>query len=501
MQKFIFYLMLLTFAITSCEQNDMELEQLELSKNNSTLKGEITVIGQNDPLIDPVAVQNAVDNYNIVILTGIFDFGYDPTNGGVDITRPDMILQGPATIANGAKSKFFTGLGTLNYPLSIQSPGVEVRELDITSDNYGIIVHVEQQGKPVIVKNNKIKTSIDAISVSSTSCGIKVLDNDLEGAFGYYGYKTLGNVEIKNNHIMGWDDGIYILDFDHKLDIINNTIDSFVWEAMYIGAWRVTEGSGPDWGDNAPVKIIGNSIEISGIYAGGILVGTSHYGLNNTMVTENIITGEANFGGLVKEPYGHNNSFINNDLTGLNTNYYPQIWTMGGHHNQYINNKLGTVIGDAGTAIWTVNWHYQDDWLFTPDPVNYANHYSQNDYSQTGLPGWSEDPETMGAVLLSDVLKRFTVDWVETEEPYTMKNYINEKKFPDGTDLCTQILDLSNLEGDDRVMGTNQIAGWNTCEVQAAKATYKKASKRYENFGQALKERNMKRKSMRKLIK
>jgi len=503
MKKFVYFFLLLPIIFISCDDKGIG-EDLELinSEKSSNLKATITVVGQDDPLKDPFAVQDAVDNYDHIILSGVFDFGVDETNGGVEITRSNVILQGPAIINNGAKLVNTSEFGLQNCPLSIRAPGVEVRELDISCNNTGIIVDVLEDGKPVVIDGNSIEASLATILVSSTSCGINVINNDLEAYYGYYGYNTIGYTEIANNNMAAGGDGILILKFDHKLDIMNNSISmgSFAYEAMFIGAWQVTEETGPDWGDNAPVKIIGNSIDLNG-WAAGIIVGASNYGINNVMVKENILTGEAGFGGLVKEPYGHNNSFINNDLSGLTSYDFPALWTHGGHHNQYKNNRLGTVIGNPGTGIMTVNWHHQDGWANTPDPVNYANHYSQNDYTQTGLPGWSEDPEANGAVLLSDVLLRFTVDWEASEEPFAMENYVNEKKFPDGTDLCTQILDLSNLVGDDRVMGTNQIAGWNTCEVQAAKATYKLASKRYKNFGQALKERNMKRKNMRKLIK
>ncbi|MCD6544160.1 MAG: hypothetical protein J7K34_06595 [Flavobacteriaceae bacterium] len=502
MKKFIYFLILLTF--TSCEKYDLEEEHLELSKaeKKSTLKGAITVTGQNNPLIDPAAVQHAVDNYDNIILSGVFDFGFNETNGGVDITRSGVILQGPATINNGAKLINITEFDdSFNYPLSIQASGVEVRELDISNDNNGIIVYVQENGKPVIIEDNSIETFWGAIVASSTSCGIKVINNDLEALFGYLGDKTLGNTEITNNNITAWVDGVNLFNFDHKLDIINNTMGSIGWDGIFIGAWQVTEETGPEWGDNAPVKIIGNSIDlVDDMYAGGILVGGSNYGINNVMVKENTITGVAGFPGLLKEPYGHNNSFINNDLTGLTTYYYPQIWTFGGHHNQYKNNRLGTVIGETGTLVWTANWHYQDNRLNTPDPVNYANHYSQNDYSQTGLPGWSDDTESIGAVLLSDILIRFSVNWEQTEEPFAMENYLNERKFPEGTDLCTQILDLSNIEGDDLVMGTNQIAGWISCEANADKSTYKKVNNRNKKFGKSLKDRYMKRRNAREKI-
>jgi len=511
MKKFVYLLFLLPFAFISCDDKGIG-EDLELSiaEKASNMKGAITVVGQNNPLIDPAAVQEAVDNYDKVILSGVFDFGFDETEGGVDITRPDVNLQGPATILNGAKLKFFTGLGTLNYPLSIQAPGVQVRELKITSVNNGIIVHVEQNGKPVVVESNNIKANGDAISISSTSCGISVLDNNLEAMFGYYGYKTLGKANINDNFISGYIDGIRIFDFDHMVNIINNSFTASTWDAIWLGAWTVTEESGPEWGDNGPVKIIGNSIDLNDSFAAGIMIGASNRGINNVLVKNNTLTGMAGYGGLMKQPYGHNNSFINNDLTGLTT-YSPQIWVTGGHDNHYNNNKLGPVepfwasdwgsaIRDAATLISTINWHYKDNWANTPDPVNYANHFSQNDYSQTGVPGWSDDPESVGAVLLIDFLQRYDANFEPSDVPYDMENFVNEKIFPVGTDLCTQVLDLSNLEGDDLVKGTNQIAGWMTCEVQASKTTYKMVGKRYEHFGMSLKDKHMKRMEKRRVI-
>ena len=244
MKNFIYLLILLAFAFTSCEKYDIEEEHLELSNadKSSTLKGAMTVDGQNDPLVDPAAVQNAVDSYDNIILSGVFDFG----NGGVDITRSDVTLQGPATINNGAKLINITEIGSLKSPLSIRAPGVEVRELDISNDNNGIIVYVQENGKPVVIEGNSIETDLGAIIVSSTSCGIKVINNDLEAEFGYYGNKTLGNTEIANNNITAWTDGVNLFNFEHPVDIINNTMKSIGWDGIFIGAWQVTEETGPE---------------------------------------------------------------------------------------------------------------------------------------------------------------------------------------------------------------------------------------------------------------
>ena len=501
-------LIFLAFAFASCERNDMEEEQLDLFNKKSSMKEAITVVGQNDPLLDPMAVQNAVDTHDKVILSGIFDFGTDELVGGVDINRSNVVLQGPATINNGAKFNNFENLGGVNYPLSIQAPGVEIRNLDISNGTNGIIVHVEDPGKPVIIEDNNIETYEGAVAVSSTSCGIKVINNDLKAYYGYFGHWTSGSTEIVKNNISGGGECVWIWNFDHRLDIVNNTMNDSYWEAIWIAAWQVTEETGPEWGDNSPVNIIGNTINIDSYDAAGIMIGSSAHGINNVLVKQNTLVGVAGYGGLMKQPYGHNNKFIDNDLTGLTT-YSPQIWTCGGHSNHYKNNKLGkvesfTVAGwgsalrDAATLITTVNWHYKDNWANTPDPVNYGNHYIQNDYVETEVPGWSDDPESVGAVVLIDFLQRFSVNFETSEVPFFMENFVNEKKFPANTDLCTQILDLSNLEGNDLVKGSNQIAGWMSCEAQAKKSTYQMMRNRYEKLGHFVGKKQMKRMNEKK---
>lgn len=517
MKNLIFLLIAGMFAMISCERNDIELEQHDLNAvAKKPSKIQATVVGTNDPLIDPVAVQEAVDNYDVVNLSGVFNFGFNETTGGVDITRPNIILKGPATIRNGGKPYFIPGIGTPPYPLSIRASGVEVHDLTFIDNVVGIVVDVEDDGKSIIVTQNTIESVVINVAVLDTECGIKVLDNDMQALFGYYGRETMGYTAIFDNNITAYLDGVNLINFDHRVDILNNTMNSIGYTGVWIGAWLVTKETGPDWGDNPPVRIIGNSIDAFGQFAAGIGIGTSAHGINNVMVKDNTITGELGFSGLLKEPFGRNNTFMKNDLSGLTTDS-PQIWVMGGHHNHYKNNKLGAVkpflndensIGyvmkNAATLVCTVNWHDEDVWLNldTPDPLNYANHFSNNDYRQTGVLGWTDDPESFGAILLLDFLQRSDGDYpgnFETE-PFVMENYVAEHKFPAGTDVCTQVLDLSNLHGDDMISGNNHIAGWMACETQVSKSISKSMSKRYEKLGQAMSNRYLQRMKARENI-
>ncbi|NNL33253.1 MAG: hypothetical protein HKO80_08620, partial [Flavobacteriaceae bacterium] len=133
-----------------------------------------------------------------------------------------------------------------------------------------------------------------------------------------------------------------------------------------------------------------------------------------------------------------------------------------------------------------INWH-RNDFYNTPDPVNFDNHFNGNDYSLTGVHGWTDNQEgSFGSVLLFDFIQQFS-NTGSYEEPFVMENFVAEELFPAGTDLCTQVLDLSNLQGDDLVQGNNHIAGWTACEANVNKQTYEIVRNRYKNLGQYLK--------------
>jgi len=502
MKKFIYFLIVILLAFTSCEKQDEEpLSSVDLAAS----KQFFTVIGQSNPAVDIPAVQNAVDNHDRITLSGEFDFGSDETTGGVDITREGVILQGPATILNGAKTQNIPELGTIKYPISIGAPGVELRELEINSNYDGILVYVQEDGKPVVIYGNTVGVGEfgAGVAAAATPGGIRVFNNSMEALFSYFAIETTGTTEIAHNEMVGGLDCVFMFGFDHKVDIMNNSMSTTGFEGIFIGSWPVTTETGPDWGDNPPVRIIGNTIDIEGMDAAGIVVGTSAHGINNTLVKGNTITGNGGFSGLLKEPYGRNNRIINNDLTGLTT-YGPQIWVMGGTDNHYQNNKLGSVVPipgggfvpafkDAATLVSTINWHEFEDFN-TPDPLNQGNHFSNNDYSNTGVLGWTDDPDSYGAVLLLDFILKFDETGNLVLDPFIMENFVNEKRFPTGTDVCNQVLDLNP--------GTNHIVGSQACESSAKKATYKLVSNEYKNFGQFVKERHLKRtKALEKMRK
>ena len=500
MKKFIYFLIVVLFAFVSCEKENLDTEATDPSMELAEVdfhghKKFVTVVGQNNPAEDIGAVQNAVDHHKYVKLSGTFDFGTDELDGGVDINQADVILKGPATIVNGAKTEEIPALGFVKYPISIRKPGVILSDLEISGDHDGILVYAEAQGRPVVIYKNNIVAGTAAIAITATPGGIKVFNNEMEAFLNYYGIETTGDTQIINNDMKSGYDCVFLFGFDHRLDVLHNRMNvNNGYEGMFIGAWQVTSETGPDYGHNPPVRIIGNKIDIGGPDAGGIIVGTSAHGINNTMVRNNTITGNGGFGGLIKEPYGYNNKFINNDLSGLTT-YAPQILLMGSRDNHFINNKLGRVepvpggvfipeFRNSATLVSTINWH-EFDGLDTPDPLNHGNRFIQNDYKQTGVPGWTDDPDSYGAVLLLDFILKFDETGNLVLDPYVMENFVNEKRFPAGTDVCDQVLDLNP--------GSNHIVGSQGCESSAKKASVDQLSKQFRSFSEAVNHRNQRR--------
>ena len=499
MKKFIYFFLALLVAFVSCEKDNLETNSTDATQETDALtdfdlrgsKKFVTIVGQNSPTEDIAAVQEAVDNYDRIKLEGTFDFGSDEFTGGVDINRPNVIIKGPARIVNGAKTEVIPELGPIKYPLSIRMPGVVIRNLEIEGDHDGILIYAQEDGRPVILFGNSIKGSVASVAATATPGGIKIFKNTMESLFNFYGIETTGNTQIINNDMKSGVDCVFLFGFDHRLDVLFNTMSTTGFDGMFIGSWWATSVTGPDSGSNPPVKIIGNRIDVDGPDAAGIVIGTSAHGLNNALVRGNKITGNAGFSGILKEPYGHNNRIINNDLRGL-TSYGPQLWLMGSRDNLFLNNKLGKVepipgggfvaaFQNAATLVSTINWH-EFDGLDTPDPVNYGNRFIHNDYSQTGVAGWSEDPDSYGAVLLLDFLQKFDPAGNPVEEPFVMKNYIAEKKFPAGTDVCDQVLDLNP--------GSNYIAGSEGCEAGDKKSTVALSAEVNKHYSKLLMERH-----------
>ena len=456
---------------------------------NETSATLVTVVGQNDPSVDIAAVQNAVDNYDLVTLSGTFDFGFDETIGGVEITRSGVAIEGPASISGiGQYGEIpeLPGYWFL-YLLSVEAPGVRVHDLELNSYyDTGILVHALGEETPIEIEGNSIYGWWASIFSGATQSELEVTNNYLASAlpFGgcYFATHTEGGTKVSHNR-MECANAVRIYPFNHRLDISHNTAYVNGGDGVWIGSWSVMNETEPEWGDNPPVKIFDNVFHMSSDWSAGVMIGTSAHGVSNAIVEGNTFTGEADYGGLTKQPYGHNNTFLNNDLTALKT-YSPQIWLLGGSNNRFLGNRLGEVdafwagswgpaLADAAALVSTVNWHL-NDWRNTPDPVNHNNHFAVNDYTLTGVPGWTSTSEgAFGAVLLLDFIQKFTEpDLLPYEEPFVMQNRVAELgRFPEGTDVCSQVKDLSNRYPDDLLPGTNSVAGWQPCEVRAGSAS------------------------------
>ncbi|MBT8210212.1 MAG: hypothetical protein KJP14_06760, partial [Eudoraea sp.] len=151
MRNIFYYLIAMLFALVSCDKDMPETQEIdaklageELTKVDlAAKKMKTTVVGTGIAAQDVAAVQSAVDNYNHVTLSGTFDFGSDETTGGVDINRENVIVQGPATILNGAKTVLTPELGSVRYPISIRAPGVEIRKLTLSGEFEAVLIYAQ----------------------------------------------------------------------------------------------------------------------------------------------------------------------------------------------------------------------------------------------------------------------------------------------------------------------------------------------------------------------
>ena len=444
-----------------------------------------TIYGTDSYPNDSEAVQLALDDtgYDTIILNGTFDFG----DGGVRVDRSNVTLEGPATIRGGSTAVEVAGLDTRVKNLTFEAPLFAAIAISVVEQGTG---HVQ-------IRGNSVSDCVMGIAVfpvtgtTGINVSLDIQENTIKDCgFGFYADEyspfTYATTIQKNRIENIAYDGVFVWTVDAPIDIIDNEIANAAFEAIWVGSWDVSGQEDPEYGDNPPVKIIRNTIDINdvpidGVAFGsaGIMVGISSRGINNVLVKNNTLRGVAGYGGLVKQPYGHNNRFIGNDLSGLTT-YGPQIWLMGGRNNLFLHNVLGEtkewaiewltgaiVEESAATLSSTANWHLAD--LNTPDPVNFGNVFIANDYRATGLTGWDK---STGSVLLLDFVQKYTEYWEAYDEPVTTQNFVIELgKFPrtneEKTRVCTQVLDMSNLYPDDGIPGTNYVAGWRRCERMA----------------------------------
>lgn len=431
-----------------------------------------TVVGTNSYPADVRAVQRAVDNYDIVRLSGTFNFGdtgfqFDPYTGevmgtpmgGVLINRENLTLEpdsttGATIIGGGGPAYSAPPYGT--WPvIAINAPGVKVRGLTLEGGVDGIYIMASVwPGKPVTLEGNSINTLAMGIFISGSGTDVLIQNNTLtapwtciQDSWTGYALDRSGTFVQRNS----------------RLDILNNdVISSGGWDPIVIDGWYVEPSILPpnllppganlaDWGDNGPVTIRGNTITISNPYqqegwcTNGIDIGVSSSGLNHSLVADNVLRGEA-CGGIWKYPYGHDNSIIENDLSGLTTLDWQILVTAG--NTTVARNVFGRAQrARAGLMSW--NFHPP----FTPMPLPVQNCiFTDNDYTLAGCPGWSQG---IGCIVLTSVADLVDLDW-GTE---VRNNLINETgKFPAGTggpsnQVYERIVGPNPLVQDNRVVG------------------------------------------------
>ncbi len=446
-------------------------------------KKAITVQGTNTYPEDVNAVQTALDQYDVVTLSGIFNFGQavfgvdwetgeitGTPAGIVYMTRPKVVLKADemtgATIAGGGAP--FSSKRFEVWPvIGITAADVTVRGLVMYgSPDTGIFFLGSPQtalGKQLTIEGNTISADYSAVMTEYTA-GLRVIvnrnqftspDSTVEGArllwFGWTSYTrdtsgqlvpAKGSVEITNNEITMKN---------------QNVVDGIlVW------GWGVGTGWGwglpplppgtnlADWGDNGPITISGNVFTMDCPWCTAIQVGRSDVGANHVQVVNNTFTGTAG-AGIDKWPYGRDNVIARNDLKELTT-LFEQIGVMA-RGTIVDNNVLGPVIYAPGLLIYSVNFHPSPDPLDTPMPlpVEYC-HIFENDYRVTGLPGW---PQGGGAILLASEADAQWYGLPGTEVRY---NFIAEiESFPDGTGPNEQVYQL--IVGDNPLVHDNWILG------------------------------------------
>jgi len=382
---------------------------------------ETTVVGTGDPAIDVPAVQDAVDKFNTVYLQGEFDFG---TNY-VHVSKPDVTLTaqnlGDASITGvlwnqnldgpPGRNNPYEGLITVmpddfTNPTSIPT-GFKMTNLKFYCQNLQrrstaiSLYNIEDPTNLTIIRNNAfLDISNNALGVHPAWVNgeIYIQHNEFSGAGG--GSRSLFTfpmgtgtpdelLEISDNIFggMGW--AITIQVHHMVVDVHHNVVAGHEVLGATIGIlsnnWLVQPQGNPpyprDPDSEPPTTIRNNAISDCLI---PIWLGSSGEASVNHLVTENTISGSCGFG-IALYAYGLNNKIIDNDLS-MGSFAWEQILIEGPGHT-VANNTFGASSGSwPAVAIYATN-----DYHAYPDSVphdTYGVVLMENDYRNTGLPGW-----------------------------------------------------------------------------------------------------------------
>jgi hypothetical protein len=230
----------------------------------------ITIDGTTTYPDDVEAVQTALDDpsFDTVILNGTFDFG----DGGVQITRPNVTLTGPATILGGGKQIEHPWIWWWWYAVEVAAVDTTVENLTFVGCNdTGILVHLagSADGHVDIAGNSFTWCPAPIAALPETTGGevsIGIHDNTISSClFGVIGESNVPltySMDIRNNRFEDiWLDGVQAFSVSAPLEIIDNEFAAGE-AAVFVGSWWVGGEIDPEYGDNPPVNIIGNTIDI-----------------------------------------------------------------------------------------------------------------------------------------------------------------------------------------------------------------------------------------------
>jgi parallel beta-helix repeat protein len=427
---------------------------------------ETTLVGTGDPGVDFPAVQNAVDNYDIVNLQGTFDFTGAP--GSLMMTR-DVVLRGQDDDAGMAKI-----IANNNSPaISIWNPGgtVEFDNLDIESAML-FIIHIGAIWGPPLdackdlkVKNCKIvgthPTPACIATFGSVMGTVYLEGNHIVGHWcaadwgAYVGsmsnckwevysntFVAIGlcldlpaskGIRIENNHIEG-PEILHCPATQGEIVVKNNTMiqsghrvymgssDAFVMFASHQPGFSGGQITGntiamnPSEGE--PLSWL---IPVICLADFGVIPGWPGSGVHGVLVQDNTITGKADFG-IVLAQGSSNNIIKGNNLENFTAVQFGLVGSAqiilggGSNHNMLTENIIGPLGVGASAGITCFEGAFN-------------NNFINNDYRQSGIPG-----------IATSELPCVFLNWD------TDNNLVFESGgFPQETDAKSQVLDLGTF--------------------------------------------------------
>ena len=212
-------------------------------------RGQVTVVGRDDPLTDVRIVQDAVDNYDEVVLRGTFNFGtnYVRVSRSVSI-RGEGSEKGVPTV-NVYKKGWSFPFSHYDYVFCVNGEDIDVSIENIHISDFNGIGIYGHSGNSITLKNNRITLDtgigrgfawgihgdnvIGMLCQSGFPGGIHIESNYLDFALSHVqgGFIPLRGIESDINYRPNLRDheyyntiGVMIQMASGRVDIVNNAI-------------------------------------------------------------------------------------------------------------------------------------------------------------------------------------------------------------------------------------------------------------------------------------